>query len=56
MSNNWDDLLEEYEEDDMPYTTKKKSRNSKPRWREIENIKEKQRLRRELVDINQYEL
>lgn len=55
MSNNWDDFLEQYDEDDMPYESKKKKKQSKPRWREIENVKEKQRLRRELVDINHYE-
>ena len=56
MSKNWDDFLDTYDEDeDTPYQQKKKNKYSKPRWREIENIKEKQRLRREIVDISQYE-
>jgi hypothetical protein len=46
-----DDLLE----DDENTTSERRGRKTKKRkWREIEVIKEKQRLRRELIEYNEF--
>jgi len=50
----WDDFDYQEQEDRTSYGNKKNAKPRKRRWREIETIKEKQRLRRELSDIYQY--
>lgn len=59
MSNdeNWQDLALFEDMDEFPETVKKgKSYNKvrKRKWREIETVKEQRRLRRELLDLEQY--
>lgn len=49
----WNEVFYQDEEDLLDYQPKKK-KQSKRKWREIETIKERQRLKRELLDINEY--
>lgn len=55
-SNDWNEILFQDDDDLTPFEPKKRSKQSKRKWREIEDIKERQRLKRELMDINEYRL
>lgn len=53
------DLFEiehEVNEETHDLTTNINNKSTKRKWREIENFKEKQRLRRELLEYTQYNL
>lgn len=50
----WDELAFLDEQNNTVYESKKDNKQRKRKWREIETIKERQRLRRELTDIYQY--
>lgn len=50
----WDELDDFFEDDVLTQGTKHKKTSRKRKWREIENIKEQRRLKKELADINQY--
>lgn len=54
-TSDWNDIFYQVENDASSYESKKRTKQSKRKWREIEQIKEKQRLKRELMDLNQYE-
>lgn len=53
QKNDWDDLFLMDEQLIEPEVTKP-SRAKKRKWREIESVKEKHRLRRELEEYNEY--
>lgn len=48
------DELEFLDENVSDYESKKEAKQRRRKWREIETIKERQRLRRELSDIYHY--
>ncbi|PKF56144.1 DUF3545 domain-containing protein [Alteromonadales bacterium alter-6D02] len=50
----YDNYQHQMELEEQPQRVKRKAKQSKRKWREIEMVKEKQRLRREFVDYNEY--
>ena len=50
----WEDLSFLDQQNSDVYEHKKDNKQRKRKWREIETIKERRRLRRELTDIYQY--
>ncbi|XPF94333.1 DUF3545 family protein [Colwellia sp. RE-S-Sl-9] len=48
--------MEEYFNEETNVVSKVNIKSTKRKWREIENFKEKQRLRRELLEYSQYGL
>jgi len=55
MSNaDWFDLSFLDSDDNLEQLTQRKEQGKKRKWREIESIKEKRRLRKELAEYEQY--
>jgi len=50
------EIEELFNEETNVLNSKLNTKNTKRKWREIENFKEKQRLRRELLEYSQYGL
>lgn len=48
--------MEEYFNEETNVVSKINTKSTKRKWREIESFKEKQRLRRELLEYSQYGL
>ncbi|MGJ8693153.1 MAG: DUF3545 family protein [Thalassotalea sp.] len=52
----FDDFEDELNDNQSEYEAKKNTKQSKRKWREIDNIKEQQRLRKELLAFDEYNL
>ena len=50
--NNWSQFNDVSEFDSEPAPRAKRQRQKQRKWREIEEVKERQRLRRELIEYN----
>ncbi|MDO6447483.1 DUF3545 family protein [Colwellia sp. 1_MG-2023] len=51
---NWDDFDFINDEDFSEKETRNKGKTSKRKWREIESIKEKRRLKKQIEEMEQY--